>query len=153
VNLLVLEERGLDALRNIISGILFGQHREAFVYSAVGAAMAGLAALAITRDPLVRPLLGSRICQRIGEISYGGYLFHPLGLMTATALLGLAGWQVRGGGVLVHVAQFLLGTALTLLVADLSFRWFEIPCRRWIDGARGIDVHRFSLAKTGLETR
>jgi peptidoglycan/LPS O-acetylase OafA/YrhL len=152
VNLVVRNEQGIDTLRNIVSGILFGEHREALVYSAVGAAMTGLVALAATRDPLLRPLLGARIVQRIGEISYGGYLFHPLGLIAASALLGLAGWQVRGGGPLAHGAQFLIGTALTLLLAELSFRWFETPCRRWIDRTRTSHAHSLTLTRPGLET-
>lgn len=152
VNMLVRDRHGVDVVRDVISGILFGEQREVFLYSAIGFAMAGLVALAAARDPLIRPLLGSRLVQRIGEISYGGYVFHHLGLMSASALLGLIGLHVRHGGAVPHVVMFLLGTVLTILAAEASFRWFETPCRRWIDGARRRDC-AFEVNGQRLEAR
>ena len=133
VNMLVRHDAGVEALRNVVSGILAGEYREAFVYSAIGLAMTGLVALAASGDRLVQPLLRWPVLQRIGVISYGGYVYHQLGLRAGTQLLGLAHIQVRHGSAMAHVLQYLIALILTLILAEASFRWFETPVRRWIE--------------------
>ena len=130
INLLGRGAHGTAIIRNVVSGILFGEHREAFVYSAVGLAMTGLVALAASGDRLVTPLLRLRPLQRIGEISYGGYVYHQLGLGAAAALLARVGVVARHGSILAHSLELLIGVALTLILAEASFRWLETPCRR-----------------------
>jgi peptidoglycan/LPS O-acetylase OafA/YrhL len=147
VNLFVRHAEGVEALRNTVSGILAGEHREAWVYSAIGLAMTGLVALAATRDGLMRPLLRWKLLQRIGVISYGGYLYHQLGLRAGTEILGLAQITVRGGSSMAHILQYLIGLVLTLLLAEASFRWFETPSRRWIEAmGRKVAPHRAPIA-------
>lgn len=143
---------GTAAIRNVISGILIGQHREVWLYSAIGLAMTGIVALAASGDRLVRPLLGLRPLQWIGGVSYGGYVFHQVGLIGATSLLTAFGLKVRHGGFGPHLLQFIIGVACTLLIAWLSFRWFERPARRWFqsDTRRRVEM---PLASPGLEAR
>ncbi len=115
--------------------------------------MTGLVALAASGDRLVAPLLRLRPLQRIGEISYGGYVYQQLGLAAAAASARRAGVVARHGGILAHGLQLLIGIMLTLLLAEASFRWLETPCRRLL-GSRG--NHRiapsFSAPATRMET-
>jgi peptidoglycan/LPS O-acetylase OafA/YrhL len=129
VNHYVRNAHGSDLIRNIISGILIGEYREVTLYSALGLAMTGLVALAAKGDIWVRSVLQLRSLQYIGSISYGGYIFHQLGLKWATILLGTMGIITRQGGIAAHVAQLAIGLAITLMLAWLSFRWIETPAR------------------------
>lgn len=135
INYAVRHEQGVAIVRNVISGILFGEYREVVLYSAVGLAMTGLVALAANGGGgglgfvLRLPAL-----QWLGRISYGGYLFHPLGLKCATLLLAMLGVSTRYGGIAAHVLQFSVGLGLTVALAALSFRWLETPCRRLLSG-------------------
>jgi peptidoglycan/LPS O-acetylase OafA/YrhL len=137
VNGLVRHARGVDIARDVISGILAGEQREAWVYSAIGLAMAGLVALAADRDPWVRPIFGIRMLQQLGLISYGVYLFHQIGLRLVTQGLALSGLDPRADSLAMHGARFLLGGGLAVALAYVSFHWFETPMRRWIAGRQG----------------
>ncbi len=146
-------DHGVAILRNVVSGILFGQHREALVYSAVGLAMTGLVALAASGDRMVAPLLRLPLLRRIGETSYGGYVYHQIALLAASALLSRIGIMIRHGGALGHGLQFLIGVAITLLLAEASFRWFETPCRGWMTTDRSRLLPHFPLPTTQMERR
>jgi peptidoglycan/LPS O-acetylase OafA/YrhL len=66
---------------------------------------------------------------RIGVISYGVYLYHQFGRGAAEVLLQRA-------GVDVPLALFATCLALTIAVAELSFRYYETPFLRmkeWLD--------------------
>jgi peptidoglycan/LPS O-acetylase OafA/YrhL len=65
----------------------------------------------------------------LGEISYSSYLLHfPLQLLSA--LLGLAlGWDVA---VFNSPPFFLCFFAVLLTLSWLSYRYFEMPCQRWL---------------------
>ncbi|WP_164975594.1 acyltransferase family protein [Sphingobium fluviale] len=130
VNHAVRGERGLDIARNVISGILIGEHRETFLYTAVALAMAGVVALAASGDRLVSPLLSLAPLQWIGRISYGGYVYHALALKAVAMVLAAFGLAVRDGSTATHILLFLLGSALAICLAWLSFRWFERPIAR-----------------------
>lgn len=118
--------RGQDMFRNILSGILWGQYREVFLYTAIAAAAGGLVALAATRDPLIDWLLRHRLLQRIGEISYGAYVYHPLAIMVSILLMSTffqtppENWSIGW-----KIIRFLASYTLTLMAAELSFRYFE----------------------------
>lgn len=140
---------GTGALRNILSGILIGEHREIFLYSAVGAAMAGLVAVVAGRHLPVERWPGAAALAWIGAVSYGGYVLHPLCLRLATLALWQIGIDTRGG-VAGHVAQFVVGTALTLLLAGLSHRWLEEPARRRLSQSGGSQRWRDVPGKRGV---
>jgi peptidoglycan/LPS O-acetylase OafA/YrhL len=119
-------ERGVDMFRNVVSGIIWGQHREVFLYSAMAAASAGLVSLAAIKDPLIHWLLKSRILQRIGEISYGAYIYHGLAISITMVLfveffsLPADNWSLGW-----RIARFIVSYTLTIALAELSFRYFE----------------------------
>jgi peptidoglycan/LPS O-acetylase OafA/YrhL len=117
-------ERGVDMFRNVISGIAWGQYREVFLYTAMAAASGGLVALAATRDPLINWLLKPRLLQRIGEVSYGAYVYHPLAIMV-TSLLLAAFFQPEEWSIGWKAVRFLASYMLTVAAAELSFRCFE----------------------------
>ncbi|WP_158927988.1 acyltransferase [Acidisphaera sp. S103] len=116
----------IDALRNIVSGILYGQGREITVY---------LLPTCIGVTILTGILSGERLCllvcrsqslQAIGRISYAGYLFH----IPILALLGafVPIFSVPGSGplwVASHVGLFVCAFLLTVTTARLSFVFFE----------------------------
>lgn len=144
-------ETGIAMLRNVVSGILIGEHRETLLYSAVGFAMAGLVGLAATRDELARSVLGLAPMQWIGRISYGGYIYHQAALKMATLLLAQAGVITRHGSAGAHLAQFAIGLLITIALAWMSYRWFELPASRLFSGPprRG----PAATAMAGLEAR
>jgi len=123
----------LDSLRNIVSGIAYGQGREVFVYMVptwLGAAV------------LIGILAGRpyalRICrvpglQAIGRISYGGYLFHSpvLMVLVSTVPMFTDGPATSWPGIVHHVALFACAYPITLGAAWLSFRYFEQPISRF----------------------
>lgn len=122
----VLGTRGIDSLRNVVSGVLFGQGREVFLYSALNAAAAGLVALAATRDRLVERLLRPAALRRIGAISYGAYVWHALAItLVGTALATAPGLSGAQGSLAFRLALFAFSYALTIAVAELSFRSLE----------------------------
>lgn len=126
VNHIILGATGIDNFRNIISGTLYGQYRQVFLYSAVGAASAGLVCLAATNDRLVSWLLNYQVFRRIGEISYGAYVYH------AAAISGVIFFVERNYGafdlrnsVTSRIFLFIFAYSLTILVSELSYRYFE----------------------------
>jgi peptidoglycan/LPS O-acetylase OafA/YrhL len=71
--------------------------------------------------------ISNRVCRRLGDVSYGVYLFHLPLIGLATTSLAFA---VNGSDrALVGLLAFVLPTAL--LVGSLSYAGIEQPCRRW----------------------
>lgn len=126
VNHAIVGARGIDVLRNVVSGIVWGQHREIFAYSAIIAASAGLVALAATRHPALDWLLRHPVLQRIGEISYGAYVYHALAITIAWQLL-FRHVDVPADGLPVpyRLLLFCSSFVLTIAMAEISFRYFE----------------------------
>ena len=118
---------GVEALRNIYSGILFGNGREIFVYNVVSLVAAALLILAILQKPVMRPLAWPFV-SLVGRISYGGYLYHALVLWMVFALLSLDGSSLS---LAQRVALFVCVWSLTVAVAYASYRWFEKPIIDW----------------------
>jgi peptidoglycan/LPS O-acetylase OafA/YrhL len=79
---------------------------------------ASLASLVLREDHLLAPVLAWRPVARVGEISYGIYLYHLIGLHLANVLLsrlGLAApWSI-----------LLLYAAISIGIAEISFRSLE----------------------------
>lgn len=127
INRVIDGAAGVNSIRNILSGILFGQHREVFAYSCLALACAGLVAVAASgRSTILNGLLGHRALQRIGEISYGAYVLHWLLLTTLTNGFGwLTGMPFPQESIGARTALFLVLYCLTIAAAELSYRYFE----------------------------
>lgn len=78
-----------------------------------------LACLVVREDHLFKRLLQWRPFARIGEISYGVYLLHLVGLSIALEVTELVGLDEGGA---VHILLYLV---LTYILAEISFRTFE----------------------------
>jgi peptidoglycan/LPS O-acetylase OafA/YrhL len=123
-----LGARGIDAIRNILSGVLWGQYREVVLYSVLAFASAGLVALASVQDRLIKWLLAPAPLRRIGEISYGAYVYHALAIVIARYVLQKLAWMSSvEPSVGERMLHFLLAYLLTIALAEISFRYFE----RW----------------------
>jgi peptidoglycan/LPS O-acetylase OafA/YrhL len=135
INILVRERVGIEVVKDVISGILYGEGREVFLYTALALASLALLALTVARHPLVQPLTGLSVLQRIGKISYGCYIYHNLCLLVAAFLVS-GKWQGVGGmSIPARVAVFVIGLALTVAIAQLSWQFLERPAvalvKRW----------------------
>lgn len=124
VNYSVMHAHGADILKNVVSGILWGQYREVFLYSALAAASGGWVALAATGDRSVSWLLKSRLLRRIGEISYGAYIVHPIAIAAAALFLPHVA-DLTEQPIARRLALFAVSYAITVIVAELSFKYFE----------------------------
>ena len=69
--------------------------------------------------PNWRPLV------HIGRISYGLYIYNPLARLFASLAVVLSGHAPNEG-----IGEILLGTALTYVLAVLSWRYLETPFLR-----------------------
>lgn len=129
VNATRRDTRGVSTLKNVISGVLYGEHREAILYSVVAAGAAAIVAATVTAQP-GPGLLSGRAVTYVGRVSYSGYLFHALVIhAVAGPLLGALG----RAGVPVPMARgmlFAVVLPVTLAVATMSYRWCEIPCQQ-----------------------
>ncbi len=65
-------------------------------------------------------ILNTDIFRFLGKVSYGFYLFHYPILLAFADLMGTG------------LAPLALSTAVTVLMASLSFRYFEVPAMSWI---------------------
>ena len=123
-----LGARGIDLVRCIYSGIMAGQGREVLSYISIDLIAATLLTAAVTRHPAMR-LLGTPVLVWVGRVSYGAYLYHALALW----LLHRHVLQFSDGTLpLAHkLLMFAAGWTLTMLIASISFVWFEAPISAW----------------------
>lgn len=78
-----------------------------------------LVSITIREGHWLHPLLRLRPVARIGAISYGVYLYHLVGLHIAVNILGD---RLLGGDLMLIFAVYVL---LSILIAEISFRYFE----------------------------
>ena len=120
---------GVRLLRDVISGILIGDQRQVWLYSAVALLSAGALAMTLTGKAPWSPIARIGILQAVGRVSYGGYIYHPLCVFWIGAGLGLV---ISPGGHLIGklafgVLRFALALPATLALALLSYRFIERP--------------------------
>jgi peptidoglycan/LPS O-acetylase OafA/YrhL len=79
-----------------------------------------LASIVLREDHLLHLVFTLRPIVRIGQISYGIYLYHLIGLHIGTVLLTKAGWQEGW-------AIFVVYSLVSVIMAEVSFRYYEAP--------------------------
>lgn len=113
--------QGVDAFRNVISGILYGQKREVLVYVVMD-----LCALAIVAGAVAgwRPLkmMEHPKLIAVGQASYGGYLLHALVLLGMGEAIGGAVGQEP---ILARVVLFVIAWCCTVALARASYSLCE----------------------------
>jgi peptidoglycan/LPS O-acetylase OafA/YrhL len=115
---------GKEAFRNVLSGILWGQGRQIWVYCVVDGLAAALIALILAGEPWLLAACRLPLLQSIGRISYGAYVFQLPVLMLFAILRPGSG---SGFSLLYALQKFAFSYPLTLLLAFFSFRFFEQP--------------------------
>ena len=80
-----------------------------------------LAALVVREDHVLAPVLAWGPIARIGVISYGLYLWHLIGLHMGNEVAGLLGLTGQTAG----WAALPVYLAASIVIAEVSFRWFE----------------------------
>lgn len=83
-----------------------------------------LASTVVREDTAIFGVLKWRPLARLGTISYGAYLFHMWGIDVARRGVGLGSGEAS-------LALFGLGMALTVVLAEASYRWYESPILRF----------------------
>jgi peptidoglycan/LPS O-acetylase OafA/YrhL len=132
MNVFVRGDHGLEAFRNVISGILFGQYREVILYSVLALTFAGVVACAVTGAVAGR-LLASPLLKYVGQVSYGGYVYHPLGIGVGMLAAGLAArYGPLSGHLMTDLVTFLVAWPLTIAIAALSYRFVETPIMKGV---------------------
>jgi peptidoglycan/LPS O-acetylase OafA/YrhL len=125
INVLVDRRQGIEIATDIVSGVLYSQLQEVFVYYVPMLACAAL---------IVSTLKGRRFMnvfalgpvRWIGEISYGCYIYHIVLVLFWMGVLHIAG----NAGFATSILLFALTYASTLIVAAISYYAFERPVRR-----------------------
>lgn len=86
-----------------------------------------VAALVMREDHFARPVMLFRPVSRIGEISYGLYLYHLIGLHFAHLVVEKLELGESAHSWLVSA----LFPILSIIIAEISFRWFERYFLSW----------------------
>lgn len=132
VNFLLRDRSGVEIVRDIISGILLGEGREIFLYTALGLFSLAILAMTLASHPAIHWLVRNRALQWIGGISYGAYVYHAL-ILETTARLATGQWNaIESASPLYRIGIMLAALGLTLVVASLSYRYFERPTAKII---------------------
>ncbi len=79
-----------------------------------------LATLVIREQHILKRLMVFPVVKRLGQISYGMYVYHMIALHIVRELLSQM-------GIAIDYSLFLLGLALTAFIAECSFRLYETP--------------------------
>ena len=121
-NYYIAEARGVAMLKNIVSGVMYGQLQDVFVYyipvlTAVACILSILKANALMA-PLKIPVM-----VWIGKISYGAYVFH---LAVIYCLLLAFGFESSKQLAMdQRIMLFAAAYPITLIMAHISFYTFE----------------------------
>lgn len=108
--------------------------------------IAMISLLVIMAGLLRKPILENKVMNYLGKISYGIYVIHPILIYLGTGLLNNAVFQSeclqKQGGVCFAMI-FAVVTGVTILIAGVSYKYFEMPFLRMKD--------KFSVVKSTNE--
>ncbi len=85
-----------------------------------------IATVVMREDHVLAPVLRFRPVARIGQISYGIYLFHLIALHFANVAVGRLDLDPTAAAWTVTVVY----VPIAILIAEVSFRFYETPIRR-----------------------
>lgn len=125
-----LGAQGVDLLRNLVSGVLYGQGREIWVYLVVDLFAVALLVHALRGGAGARLLAWAPLAW-VGRVSYGAYLYHLLVLWLAAQAIGE---RVQSQPLALRLLLFVAVWFATLVLAGASWRWFEQPVARFMRG-------------------
>jgi peptidoglycan/LPS O-acetylase OafA/YrhL len=112
---------GIDAIRNIASGVLYGEKREVFVYIVMNFCAAATLAGAIAGWRVFN-LIEHPLLVAVGQVSYGGYLLHAIVLLVMGEAIGSL---FESQAVPIQIVFFLVAWCCTVAIAWLSYITWE----------------------------
>jgi len=120
---------GVSMLRNVISGVVVGEGRQIWVYSAVAALSLGVMAVTLTGSAAWSAITSHRLVQAVGRASYGGYVYHALCVTWIGRLLHAV---IHPAATMASrfefgCARFALAWPATVILAVMSYRFIERP--------------------------
>lgn len=83
--------------------------------------MVWLASLVMHKNNIMSYLLDAKLVSRIGETSYGIYLYHMLAFAASRILIEKLDIHIWG------YELFIIGGLMVILIAELSYRYYEKP--------------------------
>lgn len=89
--------------------------------------IAFISLLVIMAGLLHKPILENRVMNYLGQISYGIYVIHPLLLYVLTRLIRPSDYMSNN---VACIFIFIAMTVLTIVIAGLSYKYFEMPFLR-----------------------
>lgn len=84
------------------------------------------------------PLGKNKQFSKLGKISYGLYMLHPIGILITD--IGFRVLKINTGPSLILIVMGLISLGISILIAKLSYRWFETPFLKLKD--------KFAVVKT-----
>ncbi|MEH6756674.1 MAG: acyltransferase [Parasphingorhabdus sp.] len=136
VSILIRDRGGIEIFRDIISGILYGEGREIFLYSALGAFSLAILVLTVARHKVIFWLVRLRLLQWIGSISYGAYIVHAICLQIMWWIV-IDHWGVTEQATIVDkLLVFAGGLGMTLIIAQISYLFLERPVMDFLKSYR-----------------
>jgi peptidoglycan/LPS O-acetylase OafA/YrhL len=136
--------RGIDAIRNIFSGILYGEKREVFVYVVINLCACAILAGAIAGWKALKVIEHPKLVA-VGQASYGGYLVHPLVMILMSEAIGRS---IGEEPIFARIGLFIIAWCCTVALARVSYSLCE---RRIIRYGHKVS-QRVLLRANGLES-
>lgn len=119
INYYLLGRRGLDILRGVFSGVLYGQYREIFVYSVLDVCFASLICLIVAKNSTICCFTDHAVFRHIGKCSYGAYVYHVAIVAAALSFVGDV------NPVYKRIELFVVAYVATVVVSYISYHGFE----------------------------
>lgn len=110
--------------------LFFSQPWASIVPAPVRPQIIALLSLVCIMNQLYRPIINleNRLCDFVGKISYGIYIIHPLSIFLLSGLYRSLDIPLSNGMATVYI--YILITLMTILIAWLSYRFYESPFLR-----------------------